>query len=483
MHSPLSFHLRVVLTLTAIALLTGPSRSWGDDAAPESNPQNDAGQVQERAVIRDHRGNTASMPSPTLRPSTSSPVVRDHRTSPNATQPSTSTTASAITTSTASGLVGGISEPNYLYPWMVRMNGCAGVLIDPQWVLTAAHCVKPGIGWGQVGYSRTDLQTGTVRSDFRNGDRTAGQPGNPGVFMHPNYNPARDQANDIALIKLVAPFAIDTVIQTVGLPMQPRSSGIVGSLASITHNGTPPPGQVSVFRAPLPLIDQHTYMPQFIITSGAAKASLCPGDSGSGFVTVEHGRAVVRGIASQSTVSDCKTVSGEATFTDVFTHRSWILDTMKRNDTTLVGNTRVRGNGRVARGYLSVECPASGLRSGPLHVVGVEEGVMCEAGQRQTVTCSIDSIQPSGTTPTLTGITMVTTMANGTTDTRTIGTRYNNTRYHTTLPPGAVSREYTCQIGGAEPRLVMGTLFSQNAVTSRGADSKRAVEIVDDIQD
>ena len=52
---------------------------------------------------------------------------------------------------------------------------------------------------------------------------------------------------------------------------------------------------------------------------------------------------------------------------------------------------------------------------GPLNVVGVEEGALCEAGQTQTVMCTLDKNQTASRfgPPQLTGFTMRTTNSNG----------------------------------------------------------------------
>src|SRR5207237_8493253 len=92
-----------------------------------------------------------------------------------------------------------------------------------------------------------------------------------------------------------------------------------------------PAGQVAIYRGPNAMLNSPG---KLFVEASAAGASLCPGDSGSGFVTVENGRAIVRGVASQGSVSSCMTPTGEAVFTDVFVYRDWILQTMGKNDAT-----------------------------------------------------------------------------------------------------------------------------------------------------
>jgi hypothetical protein len=291
------------------------------------------------------------------------------------------------------------------------------------------------------------------------------------VFIHPNYAPSNDQANDIALVKVEKPFTINPYIQTVGLPFDFRHSGMTGTLASIDHLRTLPSGQTAIFRAPIP---QDTYPPKFNITAGAANASLCPGDSGSGFVTVEYGRATVRGVASQGTISDCMTATGEATFTDVFNYRGWILQTIGKSNTTVLGNTRLRWSGSASRGTLVVACSnPNGNLVGPLNVVGVEEGAVCEPNQTQTIMCTLDKNQPSTKfgTPQLVGFSMRTTTSNGTSQVQSLPISGNLASFFGLLPAGT-SREFTCQVASGLTATTGALTDTNLTIMSRGIEGE-----------
>ena len=335
-------------------------------------------------------------------------------------------------------VVGGAIEPDYKYPWVVHFTGgltCRGVLIEPTWVLTAAHCVNGVVG-KQVSWSRTDPYSGVTYSQARTASHT---------YKHPDYQLTPTIRNDVALIQLSSPFVIDKYIQTVGLPTTPKTIGLIGTVASVRNDpgqtlGT---GQVAVYRAPL--TEDLEGLSLFEISlADSNDVELHEGDSGSGLVTVEGGRALVRGIASYVTM-----LHG-AGFSDVYGYRSWILTTMNKTDTTLAGNTRVRWSGHTSRGIMGLGCTnPAGTMWGPLNVVGVQVGANCPGGGSQSVICSLESNQPY----IITSFKMKTIYANGSTTTQTLS---HTSRWASdySITPAGVTREFTCSVGWNLPTKV-----------------------------
>lgn len=108
-------------------------------------------------------------------------------------------------------IVGGDPTPK-IYPWFVRFENvvtCGGVLISPEFVMTAAHCVKDKLLLEYAG----SLQIGALCAPFTNG-QNCNQPveriGIKKIFVHPNYNPVTFD-RDVALIRLDRPSTITPV--------------------------------------------------------------------------------------------------------------------------------------------------------------------------------------------------------------------------------------------------------------------------------
>lgn len=217
----------------------------------------------------------------------------------------------------AANVVGGTTEPDFQFPWVVTVSGTLtgrGVLIAPTWVLTAAHNVETSFGGARVSYTRTDPGTGRVTSGSQ-----ATAVGS--VLLHPDYVTG-DPAFDLALVRLPAAFAPDPFLQPAALPAAALAAGQSGTVASFSHTTTLPPGHVAVLRAPISPLGGPTFVAR------SPTASLCPGDSGSGVIASNGAAHVVIGIAVQASLGDCTQPNMEFTAVDVFKQLAWIRSTL-----------------------------------------------------------------------------------------------------------------------------------------------------------
>ncbi len=202
---------------------------------------------------------------------------------------------------------------------------CGGSIVRADWILTAAHCVeKTAENQIRVYSGSRDLTSGGSLMNVA------------AIEVHPQWN--RDtMANDIALVKLSNPIAIESGKRE--LVNLATSTAAAGSLLTVTGWGkTSEGGAIStrLRQVSVPLIDKaqcngpNYYDNQVtagMLCAGVSGLDSCQGDSGGPLVTtLQSATAIQVGIVSWG--EGCARPNKPSVYTDVANFNSWIIRTI-----------------------------------------------------------------------------------------------------------------------------------------------------------
>jgi secreted trypsin-like serine protease len=242
-------------------------------------------------------------------------------------------------------IVGGTPATPGEYPWQVRLSIfenpnfylCGGTLINPQWVLTAGHCITESNG--------SVSAPGNVNAYVDNYDINDSWEQHRSVIKvirHPSYN-NDTYDNDIALLQLNTPVTISDgtppyyYTKTAAIPLVPATIGsLAGVNASVTGWGlTSESGSPSniLQEVQLPIIENSVCnnashydgkITSNMMCAGydAGGYDACAGDSGGPLVVQNAGQWNLAGIVSWG--DGCAQPNKPGVYTRVSQYVSWI---------------------------------------------------------------------------------------------------------------------------------------------------------------
>jgi hypothetical protein len=235
-----------------------------------------------------------------------------------------------------------VGDPNP-YPWFAMLfvesspgsgsgSICGSVLIDPSWLMTAAHCVDKVTNPAAV----LPFLGITTRSGLNVADALPVSQ----VILHPGWD-AKNYVNDLALLRLSSPVAAS---RATPVPIADASTPTAAGTPSrsIGFGKTSNFGQASatLLQGNLSIVagpndprcgawSTSQYLPATMIcangrTASDAVISTCQGDSGGPLFVNPDSSPKVVGVVSFGAASACDSRSAPPVYTRVSAFRAWI---------------------------------------------------------------------------------------------------------------------------------------------------------------
>ncbi|XP_042222166.1 trypsin-1-like isoform X1 [Homarus americanus] len=239
-------------------------------------------------------------------------------------------------------IAGGHDAQKGDYPWLVSIQAtnfqqswplCSGVLLTPEWVLTAAHCLdseKPEWLWVVSGEYDTTIDEGTEQHLYVDY-----------FIKHPEYTYwEMPYHNDVGLVHLSTPATLDLYTDVAPVPAD-SSQILTGRCQEAGWGATKDGGPAATILqwTEVPLLipdyceDAYSFPPDpNALCAGNLQGGVgaCTGDNGGGLVCEdpETGAYIVGGIMSWR--EGCARKNLPAVYMSVARYRDWIIGTINQ---------------------------------------------------------------------------------------------------------------------------------------------------------
>ncbi|XP_059107367.1 coagulation factor IX isoform X2 [Peromyscus eremicus] len=233
-------------------------------------------------------------------------------------------------------IVGGENAKPGQIPWQVILNGeieafCGGAIINEKWIVTAAHCLKPG--------DKIEVVAGEYNIDEK--EETEQRRNVIRTIPHHHYNATINKySHDIALLELDKPLILNSYVTPICVANREYTniflkfgSGYVSGWGKVFNKGR----QASILQyLRVPLVDRATclrsttfsiYNNMFCAGYREGGKDSCEGDSGGPHVTEVEGTSFLTGIISWG--EECAIKGKYGIYTKVSQYVKWIKEKTK----------------------------------------------------------------------------------------------------------------------------------------------------------
>lgn len=209
---------------------------------------------------------------------------------------------------------------------------CAGNLIAPNWVVTAAHCMFDGVTL--VAFLPSEIETVLATTDLNDEPQERRVVSN--IFVHPEYDKSEtDSPNDIALLELANVTNQTPMALYSGEPAAGTMAKIVGWGATAYDNNQPTNFPTILQEADLPIVSNKTCNQpesydgtirddQICAGFAAGGTDTCGGDSGGPLMAVQNGAFKQVGVVSFG--AGCALPDKYGVYTRMSSFETWIED-------------------------------------------------------------------------------------------------------------------------------------------------------------